>query len=33
MVQPPKKYTFEQPKLKKWTENYCNGATAEEIYF
>lgn len=25
MVQPPKKYTFEQPKLKKWTENYCKG--------
>ena len=25
MVQPPKKYTFEQPKLKKWTEKYCKG--------
>jgi len=25
MVQPPKRYTFQQPKLKKWTENYCKG--------
>ena len=25
MTQPPRKYTFEQPKLKKWLESYCNG--------
>ncbi len=23
--QPPKKYTFEQPKLKKWIEKWCKG--------
>lgn len=25
LTQPPKKYTFEQPKLKKWTEKMCKG--------
>jgi len=25
ILQPPKKYTFEQPILKKWVESYCNG--------
>ena len=25
LEQPPKKFTFEQPKLKKWVENECNG--------
>ena len=25
MVQPPKRYTFEQPKLKEWVEYYCKG--------
>lgn len=25
LLQPPKKYTFEQPKLKQWTESWCNG--------
>ena len=25
MKQPPKRYTFEQPKLKKWVEQNCNG--------
>lgn len=23
LKQPPRKYTFEQPKLKKWVESYC----------
>jgi hypothetical protein len=23
--QPPKRYTFEQPKLKEWVESYCKG--------
>jgi hypothetical protein len=28
LAQPPKKFTFEQPKLKKWTESWCgNGKT------
>lgn len=25
LQQPPKKYTFEQPKLKAWVESYCMG--------
>jgi len=25
LKQPPKRYTFEQPKLKKWVENRCKG--------
>ena len=25
LKQPPKRYTFEQPKLKKWVESWCNG--------
>jgi len=25
LQQPPRKFTFEQPKLKKWTESWCNG--------
>ena len=25
MLQPPKKWTFEQPKLKKWVESFCQG--------
>ena len=25
MLQPPKKWTFEQPKLKKWIEKHCKG--------
>lgn len=25
LLQPPKRYTFEQPKLKKWIESYCSG--------
>ena len=25
MSQPPKRYTFEQPKLKLWTESHCTG--------
>jgi len=25
LAQPPKKYTFEQPKLKLWTESWCQG--------
>jgi hypothetical protein len=25
LLQPPKRYTFEQPKLKEWVEKYCNG--------
>lgn len=25
IIQPPKKYTFEQPKLKEFVEKYCNG--------
>lgn len=25
MEQPPKRYTFEQPKLKKWVEKWCKG--------
>lgn len=25
LSQPPKKYTFEQPKLKLWTEDHCSG--------
>jgi hypothetical protein len=25
MLQPPKKFTFQQPKLKKWTEKWCKG--------
>jgi len=25
LVQPPKKWTFEQPKLKKWIERWCRG--------
>jgi hypothetical protein len=25
LTQPPKRYTFEQPKLKKWVECYCKG--------
>ena len=27
LYQPPKKYTFEQPKLKQWVESYCTGKT------
>lgn len=25
MLQPPKRYTFEQPKLREWVENNCRG--------
>jgi len=25
LAQPPRKWTFEQPKLRKWTENNCKG--------
>ena len=25
LAQPPKKWTFEQPKLKQWTEKWCKG--------
>jgi len=25
LMQPPRKYTFEQPKLREWTEGWCNG--------
>ena len=25
LIQPPKKYTFEQPKLREWTERICQG--------
>jgi len=25
MLQPPRKYTFEQPKLKEWCEKWCKG--------
>ena len=25
LTQPPKRYTFEQPKLRVWVENYCKG--------
>jgi len=25
LIQPPKKYTFQQPKLKEWTEKWCKG--------
>ena len=25
LKQPPKRYTFEQPKLKKWVESWCRG--------
>jgi hypothetical protein len=25
LSQPPKRYTFEQPKLKKWVEGFCHG--------
>lgn len=25
LMQPPRKYTFEMPKLKEWTESYCKG--------
>lgn len=25
LVQPPKRYTFEQPKLKEWVEQNCSG--------
>ena len=25
LAQPPKRYTFEQPKLKLWVENWCKG--------
>jgi len=27
LSQPPKRYTFEQPKLKKWVEKWCIGKT------
>jgi hypothetical protein len=27
LKQPPRKYTFEQPKLKKWVEDNCEGST------
>jgi hypothetical protein len=27
LAQPPKRYTFEQPKLKEWTESWCIGKT------
>ena len=27
LQQPPKRYTFEQPKLKKWIESWCSGST------
>lgn len=26
LKQPPKRYTFEQPKLKKWIESWCEGS-------
>jgi len=25
LSQPPKRYTFQQPKLKEWTEKWCKG--------
>ena len=25
LAQPPKRYTFEQPKLRRWVESYCRG--------
>lgn len=25
LMQPPKRYTFEQPKLKRWVESFCKG--------
>lgn len=25
MTQPPKRYTFEQPRLKQWVESWCSG--------
>ena len=25
LLQPPRKYTFEQPRLKEWTESFCTG--------
>ena len=25
LSQPPRKYTFEQPQLKEWTEKWCQG--------
>lgn len=27
LIQPPKKWTFEQPKLKQWIEQWCHGRT------
>jgi len=27
LLQPPKRYTFEQPKLKEWVEKWCKGNT------
>ena len=27
LAQPPRKYTFEQPQLKRWTEGWCKGRT------
>lgn len=27
LSQPPKRYTFEQPKLKEWVERHCQGRT------
>jgi len=27
LAQPPKRYTFEQPKLKQWVESWCLGKT------
>lgn len=27
LTQPPKRYTFQQPKLKRWTEKQCKGKT------
>lgn len=27
LAQPPRKYTFEQPRLKAWTEGWCKGRT------
>ena len=27
LSQPPKRWTFEQPKLKQWVEDWCNGYT------
>jgi len=27
LIQPPKRYTFEQPKLKRWVELHCRGKT------